>query len=97
MQTGAQILARVKEQRRERAVERNKLAAHRAAPLLQANGFLRLPEVLALVSCGKSHWWQMCSDGRAPRPVKLSARVTAWRAESIRSYLASAAAAEAQP
>ena len=46
-------------------------------------GFLRLPQVLALVPISKSSWWEGCKSGRYPKPVKLSARTTAWRAEDI--------------
>lgn len=31
--------------------------------------------------------WRMVSDGRFPRPHKLSDRVTAWTAGSVKAYL----------
>jgi predicted DNA-binding transcriptional regulator AlpA len=46
-------------------------------------GFLRLPEVLALVPIGKSSWWKGIQAGRFPRPVKLGPRTTAWLADDI--------------
>ena len=46
-------------------------------------GFLRLPQVLALVPISKSAWWEGCKAGRFPKPVKLAPRTTAWRAEDI--------------
>ena len=46
-------------------------------------GFLRLPEVLALVPVGKSSWWRGVQTGRFPTPVKLGPRTTAWLAEDI--------------
>ena len=46
-------------------------------------GFLRLPQVLALVPIGKSTWWEGCRTGRFPKPVKLGPRTTAWKAEDI--------------
>lgn len=33
--------------------------------------------------------WRKVKDGTFPTPVKLSERVTAWRTEDIRSWLAS--------
>lgn len=47
-------------------------------------GFLRLPEVLALIPVGKTTWWQGIRSGRFPRPVKLSSRCTAWKTDDIR-------------
>jgi prophage regulatory protein len=46
-------------------------------------GFLRLPQVLKLIPVGKSCWWEGVKSGRFPKPVKLSARCSAWRAEDI--------------
>lgn len=52
-------------------------------------GFLRLKQIVpALVPVGKSTWWAGVKDGRFPRAVKLSARVTVWRVEDIRALLA---------
>jgi predicted DNA-binding transcriptional regulator AlpA len=46
-------------------------------------GFLRLPQVLAIVPISKSAWWEGCKTGRFPKPVKLGPRTTAWKAEDI--------------
>ncbi|GHV49911.1 hypothetical protein FACS1894168_0340 [Deltaproteobacteria bacterium] len=48
-----------------------------------SKGFLRLPQVLALVPVSKSTWWAGCKTGRFPRPVKLSAGITVWKTEDI--------------
>lgn len=58
---------------------------------LPKTGFLRLPEVLALIPVSKSTWWAGIKDGRFPAPVKLGPRTTAWRAEDIRALIARAA------
>ena len=47
---------------------------------IQIPGLLRLWQVLALVPVSRSHWWAGVKDGRYPKPIKLSARVTVWRA-----------------
>ena len=52
-------------------------------PSIPAFGFLRLPQILAIFPISKSSWWEGCKSGRYPKPVKLSARTTAWRAEDI--------------
>lgn len=52
-------------------------------------GFLRLPQVLSVIPLGKTCWWEGVKSGRFPRPVKLSARCTAWRAEDIRDLIKS--------
>lgn len=51
---------------------------------LPETGFIRLPEVLKYIPVSKSTWWAGCKTGRYPQPVKLGARITAWRAEDIR-------------
>jgi hypothetical protein len=67
---------------------------------LPETGFLRLPQIIGnpkaeppippLIPVKKSCWWQMVRDGRAPKPVKLGPRVTAWRVEDIRALIAAA-------
>jgi prophage regulatory protein len=60
-------------------------------------GFLRLPQIIgnpkaeppipAVIPVCKSTWWAGVKSGRYPAPVKLSARVTAWRASDIRALI----------
>jgi predicted DNA-binding transcriptional regulator AlpA len=52
-------------------------------------GFLRLPQVLSVIPVGKTCWWEGVKAGRFPKPIKLSARCTAWRAEDIRELIKS--------
>ena len=56
---------------------------------LPKTGFLRLPQVLALVPVSKSSWWKGCRSGLYPKPVKLGPRTTAWRVEDIADLIAS--------
>jgi prophage regulatory protein len=51
-------------------------------------GFLRLPQVLKLIPVSKATWWAGVKSGRFPASIKLGTRVTAWRVEDIRAYLA---------
>lgn len=50
-------------------------------------GFLRLPQVLSVIPLGKTSWWEGVRSGRFPKPIKLSARCTAWRAEDIHELI----------
>jgi prophage regulatory protein len=50
-------------------------------------GFLRLPQVLRVIPVGKTCWWEGVKAGRYPKPIKLSPRCTAWRAEDIRQLI----------
>ena len=61
-----------------------------SANVIPEFGYLRLPQVLALYPVSRSTFWQMVADGRAPKPVRLSARCIAWRIEDIRALCESA-------
>ncbi len=50
-------------------------------------GFVRLPQVLAVIPVGKTCWWEGVKTGRYPKPVKLSKRCTAWKAEDIHALI----------
>jgi len=55
---------------------------------LPETGFLRQPQVLVFVPISRSTLWRRIQAGTFPSPVKLSARVTAWRAEDVRRWIA---------
>jgi len=55
---------------------------------LPETGFLRQPQVLAFVPISKSTLWRRIQAHTFPKPVKLSERVTVWRAEDIRRWIA---------
>ncbi|HZP87081.1 MAG TPA: AlpA family phage regulatory protein [Burkholderiales bacterium] len=64
---------------------------------LPEEGFLRLrqiigdrsatPPIPALIPVSRSTWWAGVRDGRFPKPVRLTARTTAWRVRDIRDLL----------
>jgi predicted DNA-binding transcriptional regulator AlpA len=60
----------------------------RPAPVLPETGFLRQPQVLTFVPISKSTLWRRVQARTFPEPVKLSARITVWRAEDIRHWIA---------
>lgn len=55
--------------------------------VLPETGFLRQPQVLALVPISKSTLWRRIQARTFPKPVKLSERVTVWRVEDIRRWI----------
>lgn len=54
---------------------------------LPDTGFLRQAQVLAFVPISKSTLWRRVQARTFPEPVKLSERVTVWRAEDIRQWI----------
>lgn len=55
---------------------------------LPAVGFIRLPQLLALLPVSKSTFWAGLKSGRYPlTPVKLSERCTAFRVEEVKALL----------
>jgi predicted DNA-binding transcriptional regulator AlpA len=56
-------------------------------PVLPETGFLRQPQVLVFVPISKSHFVRRVQAKSFPGPVKLSARVTVWRAEDVRRWI----------
>lgn len=56
---------------------------------IPVTGFLRLPQVLSVIPIGKTCWWEGVKSGRFPKPIKLTARCTAWRVEDIQALVKS--------
>lgn len=57
-------------------------------------GFLRQSQIIPfLVPVSHATLWRMVKTARFPAPVKLSPKVTAWRAEEVRAWIASQGAA----
>jgi predicted DNA-binding transcriptional regulator AlpA len=50
-------------------------------------GLLRIKQVLRFVPISRSSWWAGVKSGIYPQPLKLSARVTCWKAVDIRSLV----------
>ena len=59
----------------------------------QPNGFLRLPHIIgdpdatppipAIIPVCATTWWAGTKAGRYPKAIKLSPRVTVWRASEV--------------
>jgi len=54
---------------------------------LPHTSLLRVKQVLKFIPVSRSKWWQGVKDGRFPQPVKLSERVTCWRASDNRALV----------
>lgn len=50
-------------------------------------GLLRIKQILRFVPVSRSCWWAGVRDGKFPKPLKLSERVTCWRAADIRALI----------
>ncbi len=50
-------------------------------------GYLRVNQILAIIPIGRSTWWKWVADGKAPQPVKLGPRTTAWKAGDIYQFV----------
>lgn len=57
---------------------------------LPSEGYVRLPQILAVIPISKSAWWKGVAEGRLPASVKLGPRTTAWRVEDIRALISGA-------
>lgn len=60
----------------------------KSADGLPTTGYLRQPQLLEIVPVSPATLWRWVKSGRIVAPVKLSERVTAWKVESIREWLA---------
>lgn len=54
---------------------------------LPATGFVRLADLRPIIPISDSTLWRRVRAGTFPAPIKLSERVTAWRAEEVRAWL----------
>lgn len=54
---------------------------------LPSIGYVRLALILTVIPIGKSTWWNWVQSGKAPQPVKLGPRTTAWRSEDIHKLI----------
>lgn len=54
---------------------------------LPSEGYVRLPQVLAVIPVSKSTWWNGVASGKYPSGVKLSPKTTAWRVSDIRALI----------
>jgi prophage regulatory protein len=49
--------------------------------------FLRLEEVLKIISVSKTTWWSGVKSGKFPQSIKLTARTTVWSELEIYAFI----------
>lgn len=54
---------------------------------LPAEGYVRLPQVLAVIPVSKSAWWAGVRSRRFPKPCRLGPRTAAWHVDDIRQLI----------
>jgi len=55
---------------------------------LPETGFVRQSQLIPhIIPFSSSTLWRKVKSGEFPAPVKLSSRVTAWRAEDVRAWM----------
>jgi len=64
------------------------------APLssLPVGGLSRFKDLKPLIPVGKETWRLLVLAGRAPQPIRVSARCTVWRNDEVNAWLADPAA-----
>lgn len=78
-----------RQERQEKPARKVRHSCATAALPLPSTGFVRLPQILAVIPIGKSTWWAGCRSGRFPAPIRLSPGITVWRAEDIHALIQS--------
>jgi len=49
--------------------------------------FIRIPDVIKKTGLAKSTIWLWVKEGRFPKPIKLSPRVTVWEEADINKWM----------
>ena len=62
----------------------NKITFHPSIPEI---GFIRQSTLIPILGFSGTTLWRRVKQGTFPKPIKLSANVTAWRAEDVRAWI----------
>jgi prophage regulatory protein len=62
--------------------------SNREQEVLPATGFVRQSQLMVFIPFSAATLWRRVKDGTFPAPVKLSAGITAWRVEDVRTWMA---------
>ena len=49
--------------------------------------FLRIKDVMKMTGIAKSTIWLWVSEGKFPKPIKLSPRITVWDSDKIEEWM----------
>ena len=55
---------------------------------LPLDGYVRLTQLLEVIPISRASVWRKVRSGSFPAPFKLSQRITAWRVEDVRKWMA---------
>ena len=56
---------------------------------LKEQKFLRLTQILQLISIGKSTLWEKVKKGEFPKQIKLGPKISVWKASDVQAYIES--------
>jgi prophage regulatory protein len=72
---------------------------------LPQTGFVRVSQIVGrpkatppippIIPVSEATWWAGVKSGRFPAPIKLGTKITAWRVEDIRAFIAAQESAHA--
>ena len=51
------------------------------------SNFLRIKDVMKMTGIAKSTIWLWVSEGKFPKPIKLSPRITIWKENEIAEWM----------
>jgi predicted DNA-binding transcriptional regulator AlpA len=72
------------------ATNRTNETAPKTSVTLPAMGYVRQSQLIpAIIPISSATLWREVCSGEFPKPVKLSARITAWRVEDVREWMKS--------
>lgn len=52
------------------------------------NGWLTIKDILALARTSRSGYYKAVAEGRAPKPIRLSRRMSRWQKADVMEWLA---------
>lgn len=82
------ILAALESRLSRERDEMRRTVAELAMVRLPATGYVRLPQVLAVIPIGPTKWWEWVKCGVAPAPIKWGNNISVWAAEEILALIA---------
>ena len=56
-------------------------------PSIMGERYIREREIIQILPISRAHWWAGVKSGKFPAGIKLSPRVTVWRASDIEALM----------
>ena len=54
---------------------------------LPNQGYIRVSQLLQFIPVSRSTWWLWVKEGKAPAPIKLGPKITAWRVQEVHEFI----------